>query len=827
MPTYQQRQNNSTPATQAFLKWIEGRHAVPESAGLPDFVPLGAVSAYLRCDGRLTSILTEIFPLPKDRPSSNTILDLYCRVFAILLAIGSAELISVCTDHDELTDAKLPFTVRPKHFPHDTHYGSSGSRRTNNNLFARFQRRQPYFCAPRIERQHKHRLDCDSILPYIEKGKCGEGASSVVYRVKLHSRHDGLQASEGAPHTHVEHRQYALKVYKGTNNRRAWDDEVQAFKALKRTGLEATGLIGHYGSYEYNDEHHLLLELADIGDLEKIAQEERPPSVDSEIVAFWENVLAIVKGMVKIHDIEDGVHQDIKMSNVLVKRRQNTRNLYEAAFGLADLGTMRHRDYITGERTMDNHGVKAYGAPECHRDDTFDDERHFAITAAADIFSLGCLLSELSVWVVFGFEGEHGLQRYREERILGHSDEVRGQDSFHCRGENDRELLPAVIAAHDKLLGASRCDSTTEAIVKMLPELLAIEPEDRPSAKSLRYRLSLLIKKAAAKLSEAYPRSSMQTPPNKRPESSLSSAPSSPSPDRRPARNLVDRPMVVTAAHPGFQSDGRGSHAGYRDSGAMVDSPRNITPQHAPALFRSADIDGLPDANVASLDVEPSQLESPQRRRRARTRSNDTDRTPMPMSYATSGSQRSALDPMRRGTAPVINFTHSRPAHRSSTTAPGSIPSSRSESMDDGYIELGAPAADPRGGMHISALPLRQTTEHIRRSSEQSRSGRQSNYVPADSGLAPSRTPHIPTLHNSTGTEPLTAIPAPAPDQSTPTSYRPETPSPATIPIEQAATHSRASRKPPEFLTYSVAAEYVESAGKNVNPYPAPTLCCS
>ncbi|KAK6433898.1 hypothetical protein LTR95_009923 [Oleoguttula sp. CCFEE 5521] len=854
MPTRQQRQDNTGPATQAFLKWIEGRHAVSHSAHLDDFVPSRAVSEYLGRDNRLETILTETFPSSEVRPSGTIILEKHCQLFAILLAIGSVEFIREFIPYPALKDERLPFTDRPTSFPHDTRTSGFGSRRAKDDLFARFRKRQPYFCAPKIEKQHGYYFDSDSILPYTEKVEIGRGASSVVHKVAIHSRHDGLRAGHGMPHVEPDHQHYALKVYQGPDSERCCHDEVKAFKALGRTGLEATGIIGHYGSYVYREQHHLLLEHADLGDLERIVARERPPSVDGEIVAFWENIFAIVSAVVKIHDIQDGVHQDIKMSNVLVKRRRNSRNLYEAAFGLADLGTMRHRDHTTGERTMDNHGVKAYGklsqsalrapvrtsvtiaglawstcqtstasagvddntcAPECHRDDTFDDSRRFAITAAADIFSVGCLLSELSAWVVFGFQGEHGLQGYREERIVGHGDEVRGQDSFHCRGENGRELLPAVTAAHDKLLGASRCDSTTKAIVEMLPELLAIERELRPTAKSLRHRLNLLVKKSKAKLSEAQPRTPIQTPPNKSPVSSVISAPTSPSPDRRPTRNLANRRVAITTAYSEVDSDRHGFHTGHEDLGAMVDSPRTMTLQDAHAHFRSDDIGDVLAAASANLDLEHQHVHSPENYRQPRRRTNDTDREPMPMSYEPSNSQRSALDSMRRETLPVMSAPYARPANRSSTTAPSSIPFSASGSMDNTQNELSPPTADLIHGIHTSVRPPRQTIEPIRRGSEHSRSFRRSNNDIASRGLAPSQNRHIQIPHESTDTTLLTAAPAPVPDHPTPMSYDPGPSSPATIPIERATTHSRAPRKPPAVLTYSAAAEYMDRTKHN------------
>lgn len=138
------------------------------------------------------------------------------------------------------------------------------------------------------------------------------------------------------------------------------------------------------------------------------------------------------------------------------------------------------------------------GPPECFRIDSFDGSRNITITTKADIWSFGCVLSEVCIWVVFGSSGQLGLSSYRQRRQKHSSELVRGGNAFHLAGDESQ----AVLDEHAKAAAQSRCDRITAAILRLMPKMLHLDPEHRPSAQQLRKLFDVIISDARARVSQ-------------------------------------------------------------------------------------------------------------------------------------------------------------------------------------------------------------------------------------------------------------------------------------------------------------------------------------
>lgn len=138
------------------------------------------------------------------------------------------------------------------------------------------------------------------------------------------------------------------------------------------------------------------------------------------------------------------------------------------------------------------------GSPECFRRDRHDDGRNLKITTKADIWSFGCVLSEICIWVVFGSSGEHGLNSYRQRRQKHNSAVQRGTNAFHLDGDESQ----AVLDEHAKAAAQSRCDPITAAILRLMPKMLHLNPEHRPSAQQLRKLFDEIISDARVRVSQ-------------------------------------------------------------------------------------------------------------------------------------------------------------------------------------------------------------------------------------------------------------------------------------------------------------------------------------
>ena len=109
-----------------------------------------------------------------------------------------------------------------------------------------------------------------------------------------------------------EHKYYALKAYDKHSGERCHKVETDAFKKLRRTGLEDTHMIGYHCSYQHGERYYALLEYADMNTLEDFMKQQLPPSMDDEIVAFWKSVLHVIDAIAEIHNLpsNDGDDND-------------------------------------------------------------------------------------------------------------------------------------------------------------------------------------------------------------------------------------------------------------------------------------------------------------------------------------------------------------------------------------------------------------------------------------------------------------------------------------------------------------------------------------
>ena len=136
------------------------------------------------------------------------------------------------------------------------------------------------------------------------------------------------------------------------------------------------------------------------------------------------------------------------------------------------------------------------GAPECYRADNEIEKLALLVKQGVDIWSLGCVFSEVAVWVVYG---KKGLSEYRRRRGMETSQihDFRDGDCFH----DGEHVLATVTEIHRTLARDKRlCDHVTGATVEMVTKEMLIEPDSRTHAKSLNYRIKGVLRDAEIQL---------------------------------------------------------------------------------------------------------------------------------------------------------------------------------------------------------------------------------------------------------------------------------------------------------------------------------------
>ena len=143
--------------------------------------------------------------------------------------------------------------------------------------------------------------------------------------------------------------------------------------------------------------------------------------------------------------------------------------------------------------------ARAAGAPECYRPDERSVHDKLRVGQNVDIWSLGCVYSELARWMKNQYKG---VQAYRGERRneISKIPEFRDADCFH----NGDAMLTAVRESHRKSTTNLRTgDYITKAVVeRMIPDMLDISLA-RPTAEKLWYKSKGIVAEARQELKYA------------------------------------------------------------------------------------------------------------------------------------------------------------------------------------------------------------------------------------------------------------------------------------------------------------------------------------
>ena len=80
-----------------------------------------------------------------------------------------------------------------------------------------------------------------------------------------------------------------------------YETEQEGFKRLQDDGLPPSNIIGFYCGFVFQETYNIILEYADLGNLNDYMERIPPPMTTQEKMTFWDNFLAVLNGLVKIH----------------------------------------------------------------------------------------------------------------------------------------------------------------------------------------------------------------------------------------------------------------------------------------------------------------------------------------------------------------------------------------------------------------------------------------------------------------------------------------------------------------------------------------------
>jgi Protein kinase domain len=161
--------------------------------------------------------------------------------------------------------------------------------------------------------------------------------------------------------------------------------------------------------FTFQDKHSFILSLADGGSLAEVFSGKRhsPFKTEDELLVALCGLSSAIRTIhtFKVDGFETiGCHHDLKPSNVLVRGK---------SLLLSDFGLSRFKDVKEDSRSYFRGGRGDYLAPEC--EDLGDNFKKHQIRRSSDVWSFGCILTEL---LTLFFKGAEGVARFRSLRTF-------------------------------------------------------------------------------------------------------------------------------------------------------------------------------------------------------------------------------------------------------------------------------------------------------------------------------------------------------------------------------------------------------------------------
>ena len=203
-----------------------------------------------------------------------------------------------------------------------------------------------------------------------------------------------------------------------------FETSQESFKAEKRM-LEMLSEIKHdnivklLATYTYGTVFNMIFPLAQMS-LHEYLRVAKPPHSTGRMRAMFIEICHLASAIDSIHNFHlknddldlrrNGYHHDLKPQNILVVGR---------TFQIADFGLARFKDLDETSKTDWKMGTRTYGPPE-----SGEGSRN---GRAYDMWSLGCILSEIVTFALLGPEGVREYAVRRETQITP----TRSSDAFH------------------------------------------------------------------------------------------------------------------------------------------------------------------------------------------------------------------------------------------------------------------------------------------------------------------------------------------------------------------------------------------------------------
>ncbi|KAK7733881.1 hypothetical protein SLS63_004667, partial [Diaporthe eres] len=378
------------------------------------------------------------------------------KIFGVLILVEIGDTVVNFIEAEELEDARLPFTM-------EVLVKTVG---LTDAAAQDFEKSQWDFLSPTFVRGTlNRRLRPKVILPFLkDESKDKDGNFGHIFEVTLVAEHQDTAPSVELSTESIKFPEVTLPnlfkfLRKELDYQYDHEAELQNLAILHK--LKHPNIVELLGSFTYRGKHNILFPLAEAGDLQSLLEKPREgtslQSDESLLMALSDLASAIAQVhncSTKEIDLElIGLHHDLRPRNILVSGNR---------FILADFGLSTFKGVLEDSETSAGAVVGDYIAPEC---EDLNRVRPRSFRRSSDIWSFGCIISEIITYMLFGHQG---VKDFRDARI-------------------QKVRIFTIKTFYD---GSNTSDSGRfRDLVDLIRIMLSIEQSERPSAEAVRERL--------------------------------------------------------------------------------------------------------------------------------------------------------------------------------------------------------------------------------------------------------------------------------------------------------------------------------------------------
>ncbi|KAI8632601.1 hypothetical protein F5Y19DRAFT_491226 [Xylariaceae sp. FL1651] len=383
------------------------------------------------------------------------------RLFLILVLMTtkSEEQLSLLLDlkDGEVTDESLPLAFSPdnqkKYYGYSLEKAEPDERQFSlfndwdDNEWEKFDHYQWPFIAP-VFRANKFRYHFAKLrpLPYLQVAQhpASSGFFGEVSRAEIHPAHlPALSQNYSAGADGI-----AIAIKKARDDdelKEYFDKEADNLKKVQQ--IKSPHLIQPIAAYQIGNERCLIFPWADGGNL-------------SDYWESYQNDRSKLESLQWIMSHNHNCrHGDLKPENILwFKNGQDKGTLQIADMGLAKF---HEKDADTKKRNLQEKGTQTPSGTSRYEPPEMDEQRNTEKSRSRqyDIWSMGCIMLELLIWLIYGFEAVRTFRKYTPYFFTWTREQKTGQKNYIIQLDGDTAYKALLHLVRYRLLVPSVSES--------------------------------------------------------------------------------------------------------------------------------------------------------------------------------------------------------------------------------------------------------------------------------------------------------------------------------------------------------------------------------